>query len=107
MRRAADGEAVPRAGAVGGGGRFFLYQIFFTDQIFYPNFFSFDFDAIFFILSIFLFSDANFFYQFFSILKSKKISQNFSIFCLSNFFFLFVLFIICVLEPVYLEDGNY
>ena len=67
-----------------------IYQKKFTDQIFYPNFFSFDFDVIFFILSIFLFSDAKFFYQFFSILNAKKI-QNFSIFLsqifVSNFFF--------------------
>ena len=56
-------EAVPRAGGVGGGGRLFflIYQIFFTDQNFYLNFFSFDFDAIFLFYKHFLFSDANFF----------------------------------------------
>jgi len=39
-----------RAGGVGGEvGFFFIFQIFFTDQKFYPKLFSFDFDAIFFL----------------------------------------------------------
>jgi len=80
MGRRCRGPAAS-AGEVG-----FFYQIFLPTKFFTQTFFSFDFDAIFFILSIFLFSDAKIFYQFFSILNAKK-NSKFLNFSLSNFCF--------------------
>ena len=53
-----------RAGSVGEGGRFFLYIKFFYRPKFLPNFFSFDFDAIFLFYKHF-FRMQNFFTIFF------------------------------------------
>jgi len=77
-------EAVPRAGGVGGEVGFFLYiKNFLPTKKFIQNFFSFDFDAIFFILSIFFFFGCKIFLPKFFYSECKK-NSKFLNFCLSN-----------------------